>query len=271
MKIVQQTPDQLTLRKLPSLLTCLLGGLFIVVALGVIFIFSDVITLACHRDSSQAQCELVTAGLLRSSTQVLELEKLREARVESAVFSDRIVLLTTAGEIPLTGRFGGWDDKAQIADYVNAFIFNPSQSDLTVQQGNRGLGYAGGLLVAAVGLLIFVPACRVTTCTFDKARGRVTLKRQGLLGSMTSELALRDVASVQIREAQFISRGKSRPGYQVILVTNSGEHFPLAHHLSGDLQAEQTIAAGIRAFLHLDDKSLWGGPQFSRPYTASSR
>jgi hypothetical protein len=142
---------------------------------------------------------------------------------------------------------------------------------LTVQQGNRALGYAGGLLIAAVGLFILVPACRVTTCTFDKASGRVTSKRQGLLGSTTSELALRDVASVQIREQQFLSRGKSRLGYQVVLVTNSGEHFPLAQHLSDDLQAEQKVASGIRAFLHLDDKSLWSRPQFSRPHTASSK
>ncbi len=150
----------------------LFGGLFAAVGLIAITRFGQVTTLTCERvEPTLGSCQLISEGLLGSSSRQIPLPTLKGASVETktsqstgssrlnrtgVTYTYRVILLTESGQIPFTSySSSGKASKSSIASKINAFVKNPNQRLLTVKQDERwGVYLFGGILVAVGGLIV---------------------------------------------------------------------------------------------------------------------
>jgi hypothetical protein len=149
-----------------------LGVVFLLVGLGVIAFGASLTTLTCERGgATQGSCTLTQQRPGRSTTRAIALEDLRGAEIESRTSRSRsstsgssrnrsrssttyrVVLLTTRGDIPLTGAYSSdYEAKQRLVDQLTAFLADGSARTLTLRQDNRAFGYALGGAFAAAGL-----------------------------------------------------------------------------------------------------------------------
>jgi len=260
-KIIQHTPTRLTLREYPLELW-LNGGMLVFLSLVLILFSAEVTTFTCQRlGPTQGQCELATASLLNPARRVIELHELHGARLESPGphGSGQVVLLTTGGDVPLTRYQGLSGSKSQAVDQINAFVSDPTAPALTVREDGWRLAFVIGLsAIGFVAALVILVKARIATCTFDKALGKVTLRRRGLLGAQVRAFALRDIVDVQVEKHPLMSAGtraKPRWVYRINLIIGPDEHVPLVPYRSSGSKAKRQSVACICAFLDL--KSYW--------------
>jgi hypothetical protein len=165
----------------------------------------------------------------------------------------RVVLLTNSREVPFTSVWsssaGG---KQKNADRINAFIGNPGEISLRVQQDDRWFAYPFGGIFALVGGGLVLGSLLngefIVSFTFDKTLGLVRLKRQTLRRTKVTEGRLREINQVDVKEETNSDGDKT---YSVWLNLRSGEHIPLPLQGITDKQGNQKMAECIRQFLNL--------------------
>lgn len=260
MKIVEQTPHRLRLEAeiLATIVSlALLGMPNLLLGLGIILISSQLSTLKCQRvEPTQGSCQLVNSSLLGSNETKIPLNQLQSAKVDVSKDSDgdniyRVVLLTNSGEIPITPGTSDAGEKQKNAARINAFIDNSEEISLHVQQDNHESVYlVGGIFVLVGGGLVFGSLLYrefIVSYTFDKALDLVRLKRQTLFHTKVTELSLREINQVDIKEKTDSDGDKT---YSVWLNLKSGEHISLSLQGITDKQNNQKIAECIRQFLN---------------------
>lgn len=168
MKIVKPTPNQLVLLILQAnnlirvMGTVLTASLFVLTGLVVMVLSGELATLTCQRvEQTQGSCQLVTSGLLGSDEITIPLNQLQNAKLElisgpRGGGGYRVVLLTDDGEIPFISAWNpSVQEKQKKADLINAFIGNPRETSLRVQQDERWSAYSvGGFLILGGGIVM---------------------------------------------------------------------------------------------------------------------
>ncbi len=261
MKIVEQTPNRLRLRanNLNGIVrTALFGTPFLLTGLAVMLFFGRLTSLKCQRvEPTQGSCQLVNSGLLGSDETTIPLNQLQGAKVDVNQDSDgdtyRVVLLTDGGEVPFTWVWSsGTGGKQKNADRINAFISNPGEISLRVQQDDRWFAYPFGGLFALVGAgLVFGSLLNgefIVSFTFDKALGLVRLKQQTLRRTKVTEWRLREINQVEVKEHTDSDGDKT---YSLTLNLRSGEHIPVPLQSITSQEGNQKMAECIRQFLNL--------------------
>jgi len=260
MKIVEQTPHRLRLEAeiLATIVSLALSGMpYLLVGLAIILASGLPDTLKCQRvEPTQGSCHLVNYSLIGSNETKMPLNQLQSAKVNVSKDSDgnniyQVVLLTNSGEISMSVGTSDADEKQKNAARINAFINNPEEISLHVQQYDhekfvyivKGIfGLFGGLMF---GLLLYREF--IVSYTFDKALDLVRLKRQTLCRTKVTELSLREINQVDIKEKTDSDGNKT---YSVWLNLKSGEHISLSLQGITDKQNNQKIAECIRQFLN---------------------
>lgn len=261
MKIVEQTPHRLRLqaKNLTTIVrTALFGTPFLLAGLAAILFFGRLSTLKCQRvEPTQGSCQLVNSGLLGSNETKIPLNQLQGAKVDVNEDSNgdtyRVVLLTNSGEVPFTPVWSsGSGGKQKNADRINAFIGNPEEISLRVQQDDRWFAYPfGGIFALVGGGLVFGSLLYgefIVSCTFDKALGLMRLKRHTLRCTKVTEWKLQEINQVEVKEHTDSDGDKT---YSVWLNLRSGENIPLLLQSITDKQGNQKMAEYIRQFLNL--------------------
>jgi hypothetical protein len=252
MEILQQTPNQLTLRLRPVLIW-LVGGFF--AAWGILpSVFAKATLFTCNRtEFSQSSCQLLTSGLLGSEVRAIPLRALQGAKVDKSIDSDgdtyRVIILTTSGEIPFTSYSGsGEDQKQEIASRINQFVRNPGETTLSVQQDDRFSAYLLGGIFSAIGLFLLVSSGQIVTCLSDKTLGTLTLKKQGLFSTKVTEHQIQEIADILVEE----STDSDGCTYRVSILMKSGKRQALTNYYSSGKKSKQETADCLRRFLQLD-------------------
>ncbi|MEG4499641.1 hypothetical protein QUB05_02655 [Microcoleus sp. F10-C6] len=123
-------------------------------------------TLICQRvELKKGNCQLTESNLFWSNTQEIPLESLQGAKVETefgdSYDTNRIVLLTKAGEIPFISDSNDRGNVDRTANDINSFVKSLDRKSLKINQGDRlyiiflvGLYLLGRLLILLVGVLI---------------------------------------------------------------------------------------------------------------------
>jgi len=127
----------------------------------VMYLFGATVTLHCERDAMGINCtrDQNWLGLLEGSTKpVPGLQRaVIQENYDDGESTYRVALQTAQGVVPLTAAYSsGYDDKAELASQVNAFINDPELKMLDV---STGVPIAGVLL--SVSLLFVGPVMAV--------------------------------------------------------------------------------------------------------------
>lgn len=210
-------------------------------------------TLLCQRlEPTQVACELTSSSLLGERMLSIPTGELQSAEVEVNEDSDgdtyRVVLVTKNSRIPLSDVYSsGERGKRTRANQINAFISNPEQMSLRIQQDHRWFAYSLGGIFAVVGGGIILSSLMwkiQTSCLFDKGSGRMYLKQQNIFTSEMREQMLPEILEARVIEGTDSDGDKN---YATKLLLRAGEHIPL--QISGSASAHYKIAQSINQFL----------------------
>jgi hypothetical protein len=106
-----------------------------------------------------------------------------------------------------------------------------------------------GLIIFLFGLCFILLTYKISTIKIDKATGKLTYSRVGLLGRKSGEIHISEIYSVGVEEA---SGSKGGTTYRVVLQTKRGK-FPLTNYFSSGYQSgyqsKKRIADKISHFL----------------------
>lgn len=264
MKIVSQTPHQLKMKSDHSFWAVagtLLGFMFCSAGVAAMLLFSQLTVLRCQRlEPTQIECQLTTTGLLGSqSTRVTNLERAAVAthtNEDSNTYS--LVLFAAGQDIPFSQiRSSNYTAKKVNADRINAFINNPRQSALSVQEDNRWYGYFfSGIFIITGGAIVFASwwSKLIFDVVFDKNLGLLTITRQSARGqSHTQSWALEEIEKMLVEETKDNDGDYS---YWLFLKLKTGKQLSLSRFsLSSKAQAE-AIAMQVCHFLGLTEPIL---------------
>lgn len=259
MHIVQQTSSRLIVRSYPWLIWTT-GVLFTVGGVTMSAMIGSQ-TLTCARggstldtatDSVLGQCQLEQSVFWIKTTQSFALSDFQRAEVESysnakGRTSHRVVLLTKQESIPLADHFSsGITNHSQQASLINAFLQNPQQPTLRIEQNE-----AKWLLPFSIGasLALIVFQGRITTCQLDKLSGQFTLKCRGILQQKEIEHPLHYIQGMRILHSK---SSQSSTTYQLNFVLTSGKLVPFEADYSSGYRNKESTAQTIRAFLGLE-------------------
>lgn len=216
------------------------------------FFFGRATTLTCKRvEPTQGRCELAEASLLGSQFREISLNQLYGAEVETSTSSDdsdtyRVALLTSDGKIPFPVIYSsGYETKQTTASRIDAFVLNPGEASLAIQDDSRWFAYPFGALFVAAGLFV-VSMGQAVTCTFDKPLDRMSLKRQGLLGTKVIERSHREILAARVEVS---TDGEGDSTYRVSLALVSGDLLPLTSYYSRGKESKQKAVDYIQTFL----------------------
>ncbi|MBM0744448.1 hypothetical protein JOY44_23030 [Phormidium sp. CLA17] len=186
-------------------------------------------------------------------------------------------------DIPLTAT---WHDADTLAAHLRTAIANPESPAVLVASPLGAIAiqlthiikktkltpiiisypipwqpYLPGLLVVVASLLYARKPG--SWFEFDKANGMLTLKRHSL--SPTLRYPIQAIQAIAIEEERFTSikevgeHQRSRLGYRVSLVLDSGQIEPLAKTYSANLSSKREAAEVIRTFLQLPPRNFQTG------------
>lgn len=126
-----------------------------------------------------------------------------------------------------------------------------------------GTKFFAGVLFPSIGLFVAARYGQIMTYTFDKTRGRMFEKRQGLIGTKVIEHRIETISGVQLQEGSTPEPGKS-PTYRIILVLASGRSVPLGLFYSSGLRGKQAIAETIATFFNVKNYGLQTAPELKQ-------
>src|SRR5262249_40814360 len=145
------------------------------------------ITFTCIRQApGPGRCRLSQAGWLGTAGREIALEEVQRAVVDGrGGGASRGGLLTRHGPGAFmsyaTGL--GTGEMATLVARINAYLDNPDEPALTVEQDTRRWAYPVGGVFLGFGFFLLLAGGRVESCTVDKSQGTVTVIRRGLMGT----------------------------------------------------------------------------------------
>lgn len=242
MQTTEQNSSKLTIQISPSFFLLFFGIVFTLTGLFLLYQSTWTTTFTCHRqETGQGQCELSESTPLGTKTQTISVNEVHGATVErpnisdTGPKSDRVNIITSKGDIPLTSYYGGLEDNYEIADQINAFVSDPSMPTLTIQKGPSAIGYAASSFFIFVGIAAMLNVALCDTYTFDKTTHTMTWTRQGITGSRVRAYSLDQIKGVQSKIVNHSSG--SSPGRLIMrqycrlyLVMTSGKPLHLTRY-----------------------------------------
>ena len=268
LEIKKLTPSKLTLNIYPVILRIIARNhqlLGVILLLFPIWATPQITTLTCKRafpSSSLEKIEL-TSDIVRCEIEEIgwfgHLKNIPLAQLQGAnlkpsfgkarEISYQVILLTNKNKIPLR-----WHGDFQCESYealttrINAFVKNPTDNTLSVQQDEREFGYFFlGLGIFLFWLsFLFVGIGTTSQCTLEPDSNSFTLQHQRFFGLKTfqDKLALNDIAQARVEYGEgFKTTSTSR----ITLILNTGEKLPLNPVYSSG--GKEEIATAIDKFL----------------------
>jgi hypothetical protein len=213
---------------------CLWGLLFatpfLLLSLGSIAITAKVITLECQRDvSSQIECQRSIAGIFGTEKGRISGKLISAKTVKTS--GKGAVLSTTKGEIELaTYRSFVTDRVNKTVDRLNAFVADPQQTKISIEQDDRwanSLWYInfliGGMAIAFGALAIPLRM----SCRFDRNSGKAIINKKYLVyGDRQTKLSIATIERLEIARLPFNINGRSL--YNIHLVPHTGKKISLS-------------------------------------------
>ncbi|MDX2216164.1 MAG: tetratricopeptide repeat protein [Oculatellaceae cyanobacterium bins.114] len=251
MKILEQTPDRLVLRHRP-LGWWIAGGIFALVGL-LITLSGEQSTLRCDRiQPTQGTCQLSHKRLLSFSSRTLPLEVIEGATVNvtSIQKTDHYtVILQTQTETIGWGELSTDRPSTEaIAAQINAFLNNPNETTLLVQQDGRLNLLPGGSLVVVIGVSLIIFAT-TSKCVFDKPKGSVWIHHQRLFHTQTVTCPLDEIERARLSKSTSRSKGKTVHESRIVLVLKSDKLLPLTSSYMANHKSQQHLLEQILVFL----------------------
>lgn len=253
MKILELTPNRVVLRDRAislwfSAVAFILAGLTIT-ALG------KLTTLTCHRGlSPQSQCQLSRFGMLGIGSSQEQLNTLQGASVDrhysrKGGTTYAVMLSTGLGIVQLNSYYGGdRQPKEMIAAQINAFVDNPNQLSLQVQQDDRPWMLLFGGLPLVLGAVLGVAVCRITRCDLDKTTEKLRIARWGVQGIQVSEYPLHQVVAADLITRIRRYKGKLHTTYRISFRLMNGKQIHLNYFFAEDKQRAE-VASALSKFL----------------------
>ena len=133
--------------------TILLSVIFVGVGLLLTYFLGRVTSLECSRQLALAPCNLHTTWMGLVDLSDRPLGKVFSAHVEESCDSDgctyRVAIETDQGRLPLDSAYvSDLADRTTKVDAINAYLVDPAQSTLSVQDGGGAVSHAeSGTLV----------------------------------------------------------------------------------------------------------------------------
>ena len=249
MTILESNANRLVVRVKPSWQLLLFVGMCWF--LGLIFAFRpEARTFTCQRvEPREGSCELTITALLDSSTQRINLDQIKEARVSTSTTTDSRgkqstdyhVLLQTASSSVLIASVSDSNEQQQWADQINAFLARADLRAFTLSRDGRLGLYAVSAVFLGFGLWLAILIFRVTTYFFDKTLGSLAIE-QRLIGTWTKEYPLDDICDLEIR-LQENRRGNRADTGWLYLQLKSGQR------IATNLPPESDLIDSLRSFL----------------------
>lgn len=196
---------------------------FIIVGLVIIAGTVQTTTLECQRTKgNQIGCQRTTTGILGAVKDSIpgELRSVKTVTTKRA----GIILGTTTGEVELTPyRASVTSSQEPIAERLNAFLNNPQQVTIRVEQDDRWIDLLESSYFLIWGAAIALYALAIPTrmsCQLDRDADRVTIDKKYLLyGHRQTILPLPTIKQAQVKELLYsIMSGGRQPLYTIDLI-----------------------------------------------------
>ncbi|MFN6486227.1 MULTISPECIES: hypothetical protein [unclassified Nostoc] len=252
MNIIEQTSTKLKFQTNDQqwLWGVLFGLPFVAIGFGIAIVTSNLTTLECQRTKpNQMTCQRTIAGLLGTETTFIP-GQLTGAYVMTASGTGVVLNISKIQKVELVShRVIVREKHSQIANEINAFIHNPQQPALKIQQDDRWEGFFSGVVFFLPGIGVILQSLTIpmqVLCDFDKISGLITLKkRYQLFGTFTTEKKLTEIQQVEVIQVPLPTR---IPWYLVQLQLISAQSIFLSAP-TRDRQQCQIIVNAINQFL----------------------
>ncbi|MBA2661167.1 MAG: hypothetical protein H0U74_02645 [Bradymonadaceae bacterium] len=265
MKVLENNDERLVMREVPIALW-LFGLMFLVSATFIFFFMYQVTTLQCQRvQGAQHECQLVYAGLLSTTEEVIGRGELKRAAVYTSRGDDsdtyRVELQIGDRIVPMTSyTSSGHQSKADTVNQINDFLDSPTIETLEVSQGNRVLAWIMFTVFGGIGATMLLRMASVLNLVIDVEKKQLKLRWVGLLKFKQQELALNDVVEAKVEQS---SGSKGKSVYRVVLTLSNGSFVPLRTYSSSGSEAKQHAADAINAYLSKFSHALAPMPVFA--------
>lgn len=254
MNIIEQTSTKLKFQAHDRWPWTMLFGLpFVMIGFGICIVTDNVTTLECQRTKpTQVTCQRTIAGLLGTETTLIP-GQVKGAYVETASSTGVVLYTYNIEQVKLidSGVLVVTEKHSKIADTINAFIHNPLQPRLKIQEDDRSERFFLAMVFFLPGIGFILRCLTIpmqVLCDFDKISEQMTLeKRYRLFGTFTTQKKLTEVQQAQVIQLLLPIQN---PSYLVQLKLRSGKPISLSAP-TADRQQCQIIVNAIDRFLHL--------------------
>ncbi|CAN1210966.1 hypothetical protein TUMEXPCC7403_12255 [Tumidithrix helvetica PCC 7403] len=204
MKLIKRTANILTMRHLPWG-AWLFGGL--IVCLGIILLTkAELITISCTRDlqqPTQGQCTLTKSNWLGQvqSQRSWQLQQITGASFFPVGSSKgrkiyEIYLTTAQEQVPSSISSANESQLQSQVVQIQTFLKNALQPQLTLQEDDRFSYYFMGMVMVTIAVGINILFGGISTLSLNKITKKLTLKKQGGLGTHIFECDLNQIDQV---------------------------------------------------------------------------
>lgn len=260
MKVIQETPNQLTLRLRPWF-AWWFGATFTTAGLLLPVLGAQVHSLKCRRIEAEPEvCEVSWAGPFWSTQRVLPLSTIQGTRIDVRQDKEnkayRVMLVTSEGEVAAIDQDLLDSEQVQMhAQQIEAFLNDSQATELAIEEDYRLMSYVLGGFFGSIFVLLGLTALvlwgKVVTCAIDKTLGALTLQYRGLLGQTQKEYRLQDILRVVIEKYR---GSKGSISYGVALVMQSGDRVQLMPDGGFEFKETKKLAAHLSTFLGVELK-----------------
>lgn len=204
-----------------------------------------VTTLTCHRNpGNQIDCQRTISGILGTEYEIF-LGQLKSVKTIDTKGTG-IVLTTSNGDVKLS-PYQGFVTSSQYrtADRLNAFIKDPQQSTIRVEQDDRWLNllWSGNFIVGGVVIALYAVGIPTQiSCKFQRDLDRVTLDKKYLLyGDRQTALPLSTIKHARVREILFSMSGDRQPLYTIDLIPMAARKVSLSVASKDSIECQRLV------------------------------
>jgi hypothetical protein len=262
MKIVEDTDQslELTNQNRQCLWGLLFAAPFIIVGLVVTAATVKITTLECQRtEGNQIACQRIITGILGTEKDRIPGQLQTVTTVKTS--GTGVVLGTSTGEVNLAPyKAFVTDSQDRTTDRLNAFLQDPQQATIRVEQDDRWINFlwCGNFMIGGVIITLFALVIPVQMrCKFERGPDRVTIDKKYLLyGDRQLILPLSTVKNALVRELLFSISWDRQPLYTIDLMPIAAKKVSLSVS-SQNLSEYQQIVNKIDRFVrHHEDRSI---------------
>ena len=182
-------------------------------------------TFTCQRvESDEGQCAMTMSSPLNTSTQSINLNRIKAAQLNSETTTDSkgrkttwyhaVLILTVTGPYRIHDSTNSTDQHALVAD-INDFLTDPKKTTLMVTLDSPTDDIGVGVLIIAFGLWCASEQLKITTFTFDKGVGTLTIESR-LIWTRLKTLRLGDILDIEIHETEAANKRTIRRVYIIL-------------------------------------------------------